>query len=118
MKKAAIVPILAVLTALGLFFYCNHTVIDVDESEIFNDNELLNAASCLQKEKINFNKIWYDEAKSQDILKEMGDKDLNNSLALFSSFKKGKVKYNSYVWILERENEADNWNVTESLNYE
>ena len=122
MKKKAgilIVAILAIL-AIGILVFYGQTRILIGASEKFNQNELENAISCVQKENIEFKKIWYNEEVSERILAsfERTDFDSENLIAIGSSFKKDNAFHENHIWILARENKSDNWRIVDNYDSE
>ena len=122
MKKKAgilIVAILAIL-AIGILVFHGQTRILIGESEKFNQNELENAISCVQKEDIEFKKIWYNEEMSDRILAnfERTDFDSESLIAIGSRFKKDNVFHENHLWILARQNKSDNWRIVDNYDSE
>ena len=122
MKKKTgilIVAILAIL-AIGILVLHGQTRILIGESEKFNQNELENAISCVQKENIEFKKIWYNEEDSNRILEnfERTDSDAESLIAIGSSFKKDNVFHEKHIWVLARQNKSDNWRIIDNYDSE
>ena len=122
MKKMTSILIVAILALLliGIFMFYGQTRIQIGESEKFNQNELENAISCVQKENIEFKKIWYNEEDSDRLLAnfERTDFDSESLIAIGSSFKKDNDFHENHIWVLARQNKSDNWRIIDNYDSE
>ena len=122
MKKKTSILIVAILALLsiGFLMFYGQTRILIGESEKFNQNELENAISCVQKENIEFKKIWYNEEVSDRILADLEKTDIDsgNIIAIGSSFKKDSVFHENHIWVLCRQNKSDNWRIVDNYDSE
>lgn len=122
MKKKTSILIVAILALLsiGILMFYGQTRILIGKSEKFNQNELENAISCVQKENIEFKKIWYNEEVSDRILADLEKTDIDsgNIIAIGSSFKKDSVFHENHIWVLCRQNKSDNWRIVDNYDSE